>query len=258
MIFLITTKTRSSNPGFVLINRMAIPYFYFVHLETMQSEFALNENSSRHIVQVLRMIPADKLRLTDGKGLSVIAEILEANKKRCFVKIIEKQKKETPKRRVQMAVSLLKNASRFEWFLEKATELGVSEIIPLKSARTEKQHFRKDRMQGILESALTQSQQVWIPVLHEPVAFESWVASVRADQKFIAHCEEGTKKTLLEIINPDQFSRLILIGPEGDFTESEIALATKSGFIPVSLGENRLRSETAAVAAAVLLTMAGT
>jgi 16S rRNA (uracil1498-N3)-methyltransferase len=236
---------------------MAIPYFYFAHLETMQSEFALNENSSRHIVQVLRMVPGDQLRLTDGKGLSVTAGVLEANKKRCLVSIIEKQKKETPKRRVQMAVSLLKNASRFEWFLEKAAELGVSEIFPLKSARTEKQQFRKDRMQGILESALIQSQQVWMPVLHDPVPFESWVVSARADQKFIAHCEETQKKTLPEMINTDPISSLILIGPEGDFTETEIALATRSGFIPVSLGENRLRSETAAVAAAVWLTMAG-
>lgn len=236
---------------------MASPYFYFAHLETMPAEFALNENSSRHIVQVLRMVPADKLHLTDGKGLSVMAEILEANKKRCLVKIIEKKKTEAPKRQVQMAVSLLKNASRFEWFLEKATELGVSEIIPLKSARTEKQQFRKDRMQGILESALIQSQQVWIPVLREPVTFESWISSAKAEQKFIAHCETGSKQTLLEIINTDLFSQLVLIGPEGDFTASEIALATQSGFIPVSLGENRLRSETAAVAAAVLLTMAG-
>jgi 16S rRNA (uracil1498-N3)-methyltransferase len=236
---------------------MAIPYFYFAHLETMQAEFALNENSSRHVVQVLRMQPHDKLQLTDGRGLSVVAEILEANKKRCLVKIIGRQIKETPKRRIQMAVSLLKNASRFEWFLEKATELGVSEIIPLKSARTEKQQFRKDRMQGILESALIQSRQVWIPVLHEPTTFENCVSGSTADQKFIAHCEQGIKKSLSELINPNLFSGLILIGPEGDFDHDEIELATKSGFLPVSLGENRLRSETAAVAAAVLLMMTG-
>src|SRR5258708_7128701 len=137
---------------------MANPYFYFAHLAAMPVEFALNEISSRHIVQVLRMQSGEELRLTDGKGLSVLAGIREANKKKCLVNIIEKQKHEGPKRRVQIALSLLKNVTRFEWFLGKATELGVSAIIPLKSMRTEKQQFRTDRMQGILESALIQSR----------------------------------------------------------------------------------------------------
>src|ERR1700709_1782326 len=125
---------------------MASPYFYFAHLAVMAEEFSLNENSSRHIVQVLRMQPGEDLRLTDGRGLTVLAKIREANKKKCIVQIIERQKREPPKRSVLIALSLLKNVSRFEWFLEKSTELGVSEIIPLKSARTEKQQFRMDRM----------------------------------------------------------------------------------------------------------------
>ncbi len=232
---------------------MASPYFYFAHLATMADEFVLNENSSRHIVQVLRMQAGEELRLTDGKGLSVTASILDANKKKCKVRILEKQKQEAPKLKLQVALSLLKNTSRFEWFLEKATELGISEIIPLKCARTEKQQFRMDRMQGILESAMIQSQQVWMPVIYEPRAFEKWVLQAKADQKFIAHCETGPKKKLSEQLNTSLSSRLILIGPEGDFSTEEIKSALENQFIAVELGDTRLRSETAAVAAAVLL-----
>lgn len=219
----------------------------------MREEFALNENSSRHIVQVLRMQSGEDLRLTDGRGLSVLAKIREANKKKCTVQIIEKQKQEPAKRSISIALSLLKNVSRFEWFLEKSTELGVSEIIPLKSARTEKQQFRADRMKSILESALIQSQQVWMPILHEPQNFNSWVEDVRADQKFIAHCENGKKNKLSEMMEMKSSSQLILIGPEGDFTNEEIQLAINHQFVAVELGENRLRSETAAIAAAAVL-----
>jgi len=232
---------------------MAAPYFYFAHLAAMKDEFALNENSSRHIVQVLRMQSGEDLRLTDGRGLSVLAKIRDANKKKCTVQIIEKQKQEPPKRNVSVALSLLKNASRFEWFLEKSTELGVSEIIPLKTARTEKQQFRVDRMKSILESALIQSQQVWMPVLHEPQNFSPWVEHVQADQKFIAHCENGKKNKLSEMIETNSSSQLILIGPEGDFTVEEIQLALSHHFVAVQLGENRLRSETAAITAAAVL-----
>jgi 16S rRNA (uracil1498-N3)-methyltransferase len=253
MIFLLTTRIRSKIPSFIIFIAMASPYFYFAHLAAMADEFALNENSSRHIVQVLRMQPGEILRLTDGKGLSVIARIRDSNKKKCLVQITEKQKQEAPKRKVQIALSLLKNASRFEWFLEKATELGVSEIIPLKCARTEKQQFRIERMQGILESALIQSQQVWMPVLHETRDFAKWIAEASADQKFIGHCAPGTKRSLAEMIHANLSSSLILIGPEGDFTEEEINLALDKDFIAVALGENRLRSETAAVAAAAVM-----
>ncbi len=232
---------------------MASPYFYFAHLATMEDEFILNENSSRHIVQVLRMKPGENLRLTDGKGLSAMAVIREAHKKHCRVNIIEKIVHDPSNRNTQIGVSLLKNTSRFEWFLEKATELGISKIIPLKCERTEKQQFRMERLYSILESAMIQSQQVWMPVLSEPKDFIVFVKEVQADQKFIAHCEPGNKRRLNEMINTNTGSILILIGPEGDFTEEEIKLASQSGFNAVELGENRLRSETAAVAAAALL-----
>jgi 16S rRNA (uracil1498-N3)-methyltransferase len=232
---------------------MASPYFYFAHLAAMSDEFMLNENSSRHIVQVLRMQSGEELRLTDGKGLSVTAKIHEANKKKCAVQIIDRQKQDPPKQAVSIALCLLKNVSRFEWFLEKATELGVSEIIPLKTTRTEKQQFRMERMKSILESAMIQSQQVWMPILHEPQNFNNWIENARADQKYIAHCEDDRKSKLSDILVRNSSSQLILIGPEGDFTNEEIKLALLHEFIAVELGQNRLRSETAAVAAAAVL-----
>jgi len=232
---------------------MPDPYFYFASLAKQVNEFVLDENSSRHIVQVLRMKPGGTLRLTDGKGLSARATIRDANKKRCVVNITEKQIHQSPKRQVRIALSLLKNTSRFEWFLEKASELGIDEIIPLKCARTEKQQFRTERMRSILESALIQSQQVWMPVILEPQSFIPWIDQVQADQKMIAHCEPGAKRKLSEVVDPNLSSQLILIGPEGDFSEEEIRLAIQARFIAVELGENRLRSETAAVAAAVVL-----
>jgi 16S rRNA (uracil1498-N3)-methyltransferase len=232
---------------------MANPYFYFAHLAGMADRFVLNENSSRHIVQVLRMQVGEELRLTDGNGLLVRARILDANKKKCGVEIAEKIIQEPVARRVKIALALLKNTSRFEWFLEKATELGVSEIIPLKSTRTEKQQFRLERMKGILESALIQSQQVWMPVILEPQFFSSWVKEASADQKFIAHCDMGSRRKLSNEVDIAKTSQLILIGPEGDFTEEEIKLAIENNFLAVELGQNRLRSETAALAAAVIL-----
>ncbi len=232
---------------------MPLPFFYIHSLQGNTDTFTLDENNSRHIVQVLRMQPGEKLRVTDGKGMEATATIAEANKKKCIVQLSEKELQPAPACRTMIAVSLLKNASRFEWFLEKATELGISEIIPLKCTRTEKQQFRNDRMQGILESALIQSQQVWMPLLHAPQVFEQWIDKVSAVRKLIAHCESGPRQNLHEMISHRVASQLILIGPEGDFTPVEIKQALSAGFIGVALGENRLRSETAAVAAGVLM-----
>jgi 16S rRNA (uracil1498-N3)-methyltransferase len=154
--------------------------------------------------------------------------------------------------RVTIAVSLVKNASRFEWFLEKATEIGITEIIPLLCERTERQHFRYDRMNGILISAMLQSQQTWLPMLHEPLKFEH--LKMHKFEKLIAHCEETEKKSLKKMLSEiEGTDSIILIGPEGDFTSAEIDTAIAEGYKPVMLGETRLRTETAAVVAATLL-----
>jgi 16S rRNA (uracil1498-N3)-methyltransferase len=228
-------------------------YFYLTSLSHAAEEFLLDEPASRHVVQVLRMEEGEDLVLTDGRGLQATATIVDAHKRHCLVRIWEKVIQEPAPRRITIALSLLKNPNRFEWFLEKATELGITEIIPLKCSRTEKHQFRMERMLSIVESALIQSQQSWMPVLQEPVDFPEFVQKTVSDQKFIAHCGVGEKRQLSEMINTSLSSQLILIGPEGDFTDEEVRMAFQSRFITVSLGDHRLRSETAAVAAAAIL-----
>lgn len=219
----------------------------------------LDEDTSRHVVQVLRMKQGERVNLTDGKGNLLICEIAEEHKKHCSV--VVKEIKNHPStgsgsknKNVAIAISLLKNTNRFEWFLEKATEIGVSEIIPLICERTEKEKFRFDRMNSICISAMLQSQQCWLPVLHEPVEFEDLVMRQFENAvKFIAHCADTDKQQLQNHQIIKSSNCLIAIGPEGDFTKQEIDLALQNGFIPVSLGETRLRTETAGVVAATLL-----
>jgi 16S rRNA (uracil1498-N3)-methyltransferase len=140
--------------------------------------------------------------------------------------------------------------------LEKATEIGINEIIPLLCSRNEKQKFRAERLKSILVSAMLQSQQVWLPVLHEPIAYELLFRQqevAAASQKFIAHCIESEKRNLYDLVNESLPSQIILIGPEGDFTSEEIDIAVQNHFIPVALGDTRLRAETAGIVAVTLL-----
>jgi 16S rRNA (uracil1498-N3)-methyltransferase len=233
---------------------MALPFFYTQNLQ--QDFIQLDEDTSKHVIQVLRMEIGERLLLTDGKGSKGEAEIIDDNRKRCVVKIVSIDKEEGKERKVAIAISLTKNASRFEWFLEKATEIGVSEIIPLLCERTEKEKFRFDRMQGILISAMLQSQQSRMPVLHQPTEFNQLVHSSQFHQKFIAHCEETQKQQLTHQRINESANQLIAIGPEGDFTSKEIEAAIGKGFIPVALGDTRLRTETAGIVAATLLIQA--
>jgi 16S rRNA (uracil1498-N3)-methyltransferase len=232
---------------------MQSPFFYIESVDTTANTIVLDEDTSKHVVQVLRMKVGAQLNLTDGKGNLLTCSITENHKKHCTVRVEEARHKEQGARKVSLAISLLKNANRFEWFLEKATELGVNEIIPLICNRTEKEKFRFERMQGICISAMLQSQQVWLPVLHEPLDFKKAVEQAIAEQKFIAHCIEGANKQSLHQQISTSAHRLICIGPEGDFTKDEIELALKNNFVAVSLGETRLRTETAGVVAATLL-----
>jgi len=233
---------------------MALPFFYSDAIQKEQSTVVLNEETSRHIVQVLRMNNGEQINLTDGLGSLFTAEITDNNKRKCTVKIVSTSFQSYPFTNITIAISLLKNAHRFEWFLEKATEIGVSEIIPLICERTEKQHFRQDRMKGILISAMLQSQQNWLPALHEPVKFSAYIKQQITGRKFIAHCEDENKQKLNSSPLEEKEPALILIGPEGDFTKSEIEDALQHKFVAVSLGRTRLRTETAGVVAATLLT----
>lgn len=232
---------------------MALPFFYIDNYDGNEA-IILNEETSKHIVQVLRMGTGELINLTDGKGTLIKSEIIYDNKKHCTVEVKSKFQHPKPERNVTIAISLLKNTNRFEWFLEKATEIGVSEIIPLLCERTEKEKFRQDRLEGIVISAMLQSQQCWLPVLHEPTRFEelpTWKCTNGSN--FIAHCIDTEKRPLSHSHISTSSHSLICIGPEGDFTPKEIELALQQHFIPVSLGETRLRTETAGVVAVALL-----
>ena len=230
---------------------MALPFFYISAYSDGQQLITLDEDTSRHIVQVLRMKLGEQLHLTDGLGHLLLAEISDDHKKHCTVSVLDIKFTPAAERKVTIAISNIKNASRFEWFLEKASEVGITEIIPLVCERTEKERFRYDRMNAICISAMLQSQQVWLPQLSEPQPFKEVLEQTTASAKYIAHCEDGPKNPLAG--QPAQSSSIILIGPEGDFTSAEITLALERGFVPVSLGGTRLRTETAGVVAAVLL-----
>ena len=242
---------------------MTLPFFYIADYDIDQKEITLDEDTSRHVIQVLRMKKGEKLNLTDGKGNLFTAEIFDEHKKHCTVHIIDSRLSkgvpgDTPdnSRKITVAISLLKNSSRFEWFLEKATEIGINEIVPLICERTEKQKFREDRMKNILVSAMLQSQQCWLPVLHKPIDYELIFRQeeiIHASQKFIAHCIQDQKRNLADLVNESLPSQIILVGPEGDFTAKEVQLAIHNHFDAVSLGDTRLRAETAGVVAATIL-----
>lgn len=231
---------------------MQLPFFY-KELLSEDKTATLNEDTSKHIVQVLRMKKGEQVQLTDGKGWKQLAEITTDNKKSVEVKIIKSEFTPPSQKSSTIAISLIKNAPRFEWFLEKAAEIGISEIIPLICDRTEKQHFRFERMKNILISAMLQSQQVWLPVLQPPLKFKDVLPYQTYEQKYIAHCMETDKVILKDILSRDKSNTIILIGPEGDFTPTEVSNAIENGYIPVTLGETRLRTETAGIAACIFL-----
>ncbi len=238
---------------------MDTPWFYLPNT-VADTLIKLDEASSKHAIQVLRMKEGDAICLTNGGGLLYKATIYSSGKKQCVVSVQEKL--EIPRlthRKVAMAISPLKNASRFEWFLEKATELGVAEIFPIICHRTVREHFRQERLQSICVSAMLQSQQTWLPALHTPVSYEHLISSQSFSNnnhyhhRWIAHCADLEKHHLVHALKHGMQDSLLLIGPEGDFTESEIVAAESEGFVAVSLGETRLRTETAGVVAASLL-----
>jgi len=231
---------------------MDLPFFFEDAIPESGS-FFLSEGSSKHIVQVLRMTEGEQILATNGKGYAFTCEIISSNKKKAGVKIIEQSFLPQTKPEITIAISLIKNRTRFEWFIEKATEIGIQSIIPLICKRTENIHFRRERMQSIITSAMLQSRQVWLPALSEPVKMSDVIKSTKCDQKFIAHCLEQEKKEFRSEEGQSSNSKIILIGPEGDFTEDEIQTAIQHNYTPVTLGETRLRTETAGIVAAVLL-----
>jgi len=230
-----------------------LPLFYFTASErTAPDRLDPSPDTLRHIGQVLRMKPGEELLLTDGAGCIIRGRIDEIGKKSGHIRILDEERSEAPAPHLTVCISPLKQRARFEWFLEKATEIGINRIVPLICERTERDSYRFDRLNAILQSALIQSRQSHMPELSAPVRWADWIASSSSARRLIAHCGvEDTTKPLLTANNTCNSE--ILIGPEGDFTAEEVKQALNNGYQPVSLGQTRLRTETAGIVAATLL-----
>ncbi|WP_276381793.1 16S rRNA (uracil(1498)-N(3))-methyltransferase [Flavobacterium sp. H4147] len=215
--------------------------------ETTQS-FSFDKEESRHIIKVLRKKDSDILHVTNGKGILFETEITLASDNKCIVDVISITKSPEPKFRLHLAVAPTKMNDRFEWFLEKATEIGIQEITPIICDRSERKVVNLDRFEKIILSAMKQSNETFLPKLNEAVSFKEFIKQQNQGLQFIAHCEETDKKSLKETLKPNE-NVTLLIGPEGDFSEKEIKLAIENHYQPVTLGNTRLRTETAAVVA---------
>lgn len=210
---------------------------------------ALDAEESRHLSKVLRMQVGDRLEVVDGKGGLYQCKIIEIGKKACRLEILESQRSK-PESELWMAVAPTKNINRWEWFLEKATEIGIGRISPILCEHSERKALKMDRQERILKEAMKQSQRMYLPQLDELRSFDELIEEGRSSEveKYIAHCEEEAKEMLLSLHQKGN-KALILIGPEGDFSPKEIQLAAEDGFKPISLGRSRLRTETAALVA---------
>ena len=229
--------------------------FYNPRLDNSSTQFFFPSDESRHIVKVLRKKEGDELHITNGRGSLYTAKILEADIRKCKVQIIEEEKTIPKLHRLHLAVAPTKMNDRYEWFLEKATEIGVDEITPIICQRSERKTIKLERMERVLQSAMKQSLQTFLPQLNPPLAYEEFMEQDHNAARFIAHCHEGEKMELKRRIVPDS-SLLIMIGPEGDFSKTEVSTALSKGFLPVSLGKTRLRTETAAIVACTIVALA--
>ena len=225
--------------------------FYCPDIETKQT---LSEEESGHCVRVLRYSAGDEILITDGKGTTYTARITNPHPKHCDFEIISREKQEPHHHfHLHIAIAPTKNIERMEWAIEKCVEIGVDEITPLLCRFSERKQLRTDRLEKIILSAAKQSLTPYLPVLHELTPYDAFIKSQESrdksqEQKFIAHCYKEDKRVLKEEIACGR-DVLVMIGPEGDFSEKEVADALALGFIPVSLGNSRLRTETAAVVA---------
>jgi 16S rRNA (uracil1498-N3)-methyltransferase len=213
-----------------------------------ENEFTLSSEESKHICKVLRKKDGDTLNFTDGKGNLLIAKIMTADSRKTRVSIVEKQQKEKQHNYyLHIAIAPTKNMDRFEWFLEKACEIGIDEITPIICSRSERKVLKTERCNRILLSAMKQSLKFHLPKLNEAITLKDFLKQDFEGAKYIAHCEEENKTELRK--ERKEQRTLILIGPEGDFSPNEIEMALQNQFKAVSLGKTRLRTETAGIVA---------
>jgi 16S rRNA (uracil1498-N3)-methyltransferase len=222
--------------------------FYNPSITETATSFVFDKEESKHIIKVLRKKEGDILHVTNGLGFLFVTQITVASDTKCNVTITSFEKEAEPKFHLHLAVAPTKLNERYEWFLEKAVEIGIQEITPIICEHSERKVIKTDRFQKILETAMKQSLHYYFPKLNEPIAFKDFIKQEHQGQKFIAHCEDTDKKSLKKELKVNE-DVTILIGPEGDFSVKEIELAFENNFIPVSLGATRLRTETAAIVA---------
>lgn len=217
--------------------------------------YTLPEEESKHCVRVLRMTVGDELHLTDGKGNMYRCKVVSDNVKRCEVEVVETWPEyERMSYGLTMCVAPTKNIDRFEWFLEKATEIGISEVYPLECDHSERRQIKLDREEKVITAAVKQSLKAYHPVLHDLTSVRDIIAMDFEGEKYIAHCDSsfGERPYLGNLVKKGA-NTLILIGPEGDFSKEEINFALQNGFKAISLGRERLRTETAAVVATTVV-----
>jgi 16S rRNA (uracil1498-N3)-methyltransferase len=227
----------------------SLPHFFQDTELIAKSNVMLEDSTAWHVVQVLRMQAGERLLLVDGKGVAAAAVITEIGKKKCGVFIEEVRHQQRPTVGLHLAVAFTKHAGRNEWMIEKATELGVASIIPLYTSRCEKVRLNRERLRNILVAAMLQSQRYYLPDLTELQPIRNIITGYASiPQKAIAHCTaDEARQPIAKTLKP-QADTLMLIGPEGDFDAEEVNLCMQAGFEPVSLGVQRLRTETAAIA----------
>lgn len=222
--------------------------FYNPEITESTTQFSFSKEESKHISKVLRKKEGDIFHITNGKGWNFKAEILIAGFKLCTAKIVSKTFQHKKEYKLHLAVAPTKMNDRYEWFLEKATEIGIDSITPIICDRSERKIIKTERFEKILQSAMKQSLSYYLPTLHPAISFKEFLKQKFNGQLFIAHCEDTKRKSLKQELQQKQ-DVTILIGPEGDFSTKEIELAFTKLFLPVTLGDARLRTETAAIVA---------
>jgi 16S rRNA (uracil1498-N3)-methyltransferase len=231
----------------------------FYEPEILTNGGLLNEEESHHCIKVLRHSEGDIIKVINGKGVRVTGPITEASAKTCRISIENMEIEDEPVGKCHIAIAPTKSIDRFEWFLEKSTELGIDTITPLLCHQSERKHLRLQRLEKVLTAATKQSLRLWKPNITELTSIRDFLNSdLPESSKYIAYCDNREEQQYLPHLLKDRKDNddvLILIGPEGDFSESEVLLAKEKGFISVSLGKNRLRTETAGIAACMAVKM---
>ena len=222
--------------------------FYLPDLNSDKKFHSFGKEESKHLFKVLRKKNGDEIDITDGKNHLYKGKINLITKNNCEFKILNYYKKSPMSYSLHVGISILKSNDRFEWFLEKSSEIGITEITPIICDRTEKRNIKKNRLEKILISGMKQSLKTFLPKLNSPINLNKFINQNLNGNMFIAHCNQTEKSPLLNLIKPNS-NNILLIGPEGDFTPKEVQLCNDKKFLNVSLGETRLRAETAGIVA---------